>query len=128
MDTSGRMKRKALICMVGILVLVALALSVLIAGIRRLMQKEPVVEQFVNVWITEVSDTTLRFYDGIQREYEFTKEMATQADRSFREQLADVTVTDGQVSGVAVKKEQKITGKVLFQEPKVSLHLRRRIR
>lgn len=114
MNHSRRMKLKALACAAGIVLLFILAIAGLIGGIRLIVNRhEPVIEQFTNVWITEVTEDTLRFFDGTQREHGWTEEMAALADRSFREQVADVTLTDGLVSAVTVKNSEKISGKVL---------------
>lgn len=135
MSRSERIQMKALICILGILLL-----AVLLGGrilMRLLTPKEepapqpephiPVVQELHNVWIMEAGEEKLLlFRDGTQERYSYgmvetevegergkeTGLQLYQPDRSIREQVADVVLTDGLVTGVRVKNE-KIHGTVL---------------
>ena len=117
---------KALICLLGFLLLVLLMIGRLLTMLLHEREGEeapeptpsphvPVVERFANVWIMEVNqEGILIFRDGKPERYPWGTEEggALQPDSSLREQVADVVLTDGAVTSVSAKRE-KINGKIL---------------
>ena len=110
------MQIKAYVCVLGFILVIVLLLGCLIRAL--LSQQEepepeehiPVIEVFRNVWIMEADDTGLKiFSDGQERQYTYG-EMPEYA--GVREQIADITLTDGLVTDIAVKSE-KINGRIL---------------
>ncbi len=112
MNKSQRMQLKAMICILGIVLLVILfVVGLLFALIGRKPEHIPVVRELVNVWVMEVEDTGIRvFEEGKERTYEFAEGVAVSSES--REQVADVTLVDELVSQV-VCKTHKVNGKVL---------------
>ena len=119
LNRSQRMQLKALICVLGLLLIVILLLGKLILMLvhREEEQDEipepephiPVVRELTNVWITEVDEEGLSlFRDGNSERYPWgtlDAEVAGpvqlyRADSSVREQVADVVLTDGAVTSV----------------------------
>ena len=126
-NRSQRMQTKALICILGFLLLVLLLIGRLLTMLLHERGGEeipeptpsphvPVVERFANVWIMEVDqEGILIFRDGASERYPWgTAEDggALQPDQSLREQVADVVLTDGAVTSLSAKSE-KINGKIL---------------
>lgn len=121
-----RMRLKALICFLGLLLLIILLLGNLI--LRFLSSDEeigeevhiPVVEVYTNVWIMEADDDgVMIFRDGREEKYAYGKTEQTvdalQEDTEqsdVREQIADIVLTDGAVTDIQVKAE-KINGRIL---------------
>ncbi len=112
MNKSQRMQLKAMICILGIVLLVILFVAgLLFALIGRKHEHIPVVRELVNVWVMEVEDTGIRvFEEGNERTYEFAEGVAVSSES--REQVATVTLVDELVSQV-VCKTHKVNGKVL---------------
>ena len=112
MNKSQRMQLKALVCILGIVLLVILfVVGLLFAFVGREPVHVPVVRELVNVWIMEVEETGIRvFEEGQERTYGFSEGVVVSAD--LREQVADVTLVDELVSQV-VCKTHKVNGKVL---------------
>lgn len=128
MNKSRRMQLKAILCLAGIalLLLIAITGTVRYAAVREREEEEehvPVVVTLENVWVTEVTQAGIRLFDGQIREYpwaqetswiqEETQEAGLPADRGAREQIADVTLTDGYVTDLRIKDAEKISGKVV---------------
>ncbi len=127
-NKTQRMQLKALICVLGILlILILLAVKFLLFLIPAKPEEEvhiPVVEMLSNVWIMEADEEKLLiFRDGeeesypygiVENEGEAQKEPNTDASfrEKVREQIADIVLTDGKVTDIQVKTE-KINGKVL---------------
>ena len=124
-NKSQRMQLKALICVLGIALLLLLLFGKLIVLILHMEEEElphvPVIEVLNNVWITEVSDSVLSVYrDGKYEKYPLAPmELSEEGEilrympgDVVREQVADVELTDGAVTSVVAKIE-KIHGKVL---------------
>lgn len=122
LSKSQRMQIKALICVLGILLLLILLLGRLVF---LLLQKEPkpediihipVVEQLTNVWIMEAKEDSLMiFRDGVEETYSYgtlADETIFTPQKDAREQIADVELTDGKVTDIALKTD-KINGKIL---------------
>lgn len=114
MNKSKRMQIKAILCIVGVVILIVLV----IAGILKKKTPGgephvPVVRQLQNVWIVEVTESGLKLFDGSIQEYGWADPQAPLADRSAREQIADVVLTDDQVTQIHIKDGEKISGKVL---------------
>lgn len=128
---SQRMQLKAWICVLGfglIIVLLGAKLVSLLAGqepdeVQPPVQEEPhipVVGTLVNVWILEEGEEGIvLFRDGQRESYPYGQIMdgngvtvAYRPERTVREQVADVTLTDGAVTDIQVKAE-KINGRIL---------------
>lgn len=127
MNRSQRMQLKAFICLLGILLLVILLLGrFLLLLIHRDEEEEepeptphiPVIEMFANVWIMEADEEGIMiFRDGVCESYPWGtagegEQDAAAPDLSVREQVADIVLTDGQVTSVTAMWE-KINGKIL---------------
>lgn len=137
LNESERIQLKKFICLLGILLLVILFFGKLITGLlhrgEELPGQEekphiPVVTKLSNVWIMEESEAGIViFRDGVRESYEWglisapegaVEENGEQGNvrycppESVREQVADVILTDGLVTGISLKKE-KINGRVL---------------
>ncbi len=120
-NKSQRMQLKALICVLGILLILILILgNIIFALIHNLTNKDeeqeqepehiPVIEMIHNVWIMETDETgILIFRDGREEKYPYGE---IQLPENAREQLADIVLTDGAVTEIAVKTD-KINGRVL---------------
>ena len=131
---SQRMQLKAFICMLGLLLLLILLLGKFVSLLvhRESGPEEapvtpsphiPVVNVLTNVWILDVGNEELViFRDGVRESYPYgTVTEGAQEDLgairygpdiSVREQIADVVLTDGAVTGVFAKTE-KINGRIL---------------
>ncbi len=127
MNRAQRMQLKAFICLLGILLLVILLLGrFLLLLIHRDEEEEepaptphiPVIEMFANVWIMEADEEGIMiFRDGVCESYSWGtagegEQDAAVPDLSVREQVADIVLTDGQVTSVTAMRE-KINGKIL---------------
>jgi stage II sporulation protein D len=123
------MQLKALACALGILLIVILLLAKLVFSLVGREEEPdaqivpplpPVVVQLKNIWIMEVAqDRLLVFREGREETYPFGRVAYEDgADepyivpKTFREQVADVLLTDGYVTEVRIKTE-KVSGKVL---------------
>ncbi len=126
-NRSQRLQLKAMICLLGFLLLVLLLVGRLVTMLLHgggeeketepaPMPHVPVVQTFANVWIMEADEEgILVFRDGVSESYPWGTEEdggAMRPDLSLREQVADVVLTDGAVTSVSAKRE-KINGKVL---------------
>lgn len=134
---SQRMQLKAFICLLGFLLLVILLLGKLISLLVHRTQEGPgsepeflfpsphipVVKVLTNVWILDTgADELVIFRDGERETYPYgiISDGAQEdlgavmygPDPSVREQIADVVLTDGAVTGVFAKTE-KINGRIL---------------
>lgn len=129
LNQAERMQMKALICFLGVVLLLILMSGRLLVA---LMQREklpeesvhiPVVEIITNVWIMDADEEKLLlFRDGAEESYYYDptfyenrmnlSETGSDATIPLREQLADVELTDGLVTTVTVKGE-KIHGRIL---------------
>ncbi len=116
LSKAQRMQIKAYVCVLGFILVIVLLLGCLIRAL--LSQKEepepeehiPVIEVLRNVWVMEADDNGLKiFADGQERQYTYG-EVSEYANA--REQIADITLTDGLVTDIAVKAE-KINGRIL---------------
>lgn len=128
MNKSQRMQLKAFICLLGCLLIVILLLGKLAGAIlhREEPPEEespsgevhiPVVETIHNIWIMEEDEEgILVFFDGERVRFRWGSagegEPVYQPGEPVREQVADVTLTDGLVTGILLKKE-KINGRIL---------------
>lgn len=129
MSRRERIQLKAWMCMLGIVLLVFLFLGRLFVLLKDNGEQEepqphvPVMEKLANVWIIEVGEDNLLIYrDGVEESYDYGTVRVTaedgevlqlyQPDWSFREQIADVILTDGLVTDVTVKSE-KLHGVIL---------------
>lgn len=138
LNRSQRMQLKAFVCVLGILFIIILLVAKIIIGFLHKEAKEeqpvepyvPIVQVLNNVWILEEDENgILVFRDGERENYPWgmTAEMkgedvgeAEERKRyrpeiNVREQLADVTLTDGYVTEIVVKSE-KINGRILSAE------------
>lgn len=140
LNKSQRMQLKALICVLGLLLLVILGIAKLVLFfLKKEPEPEPhvpVIEMFSNVWIMEADANKIQvFRDGVKQEYTYAlsmtnqermlpeertqeqqqeqeEEMELMAPEQMREQVADIVVTDGVVTTIQIKKD-KINAKVL---------------
>ncbi len=129
-NRSQRMQMKAFICVLGFLLIIILLFGKLLgllihrgAGDEEEPEPSvphiPVVETFSNVWILEEKpEGILIFRDGERMDLSFAEsleegvEAVSRPAGSLREQVADVTLTDGLVTEV-VPKTTKINGRIL---------------
>lgn len=135
LNKSQRMQLKAFICLLGILLIILLIVGRIIffrgsEGPGGYIENEsgqteqpytPVIQTLTNVWIMEQeSDGILIFHEGQRENYAFGmipdtesgQNLPYQPEVSVREQLADVELTDGQVTDIHLKTE-KINGRIL---------------
>lgn len=119
-NKSQRMQLKAFTCVLGILLLLILLTGRLIWALlpenEQPLPVEPVVLQLKNVWIMEVEpEGLLVFEDGRKKQYPYhtgPDGIGFQVSSKAREQIADITLTDGAVTQVHIKTE-KVNGKIL---------------
>lgn len=130
LSKAQRMQLKALACILGLLLIIILLIARLVISLMDREEPEvhiPVITELENIWIMEVEgDGLLVFQDGEARKYPFgmvTHEEGEEAvsrpyeiPQGSREQVADITLTDGAVTHVRVKSE-KVSGKVLSAGP-----------
>jgi stage II sporulation protein D len=117
-----RMQTKALAGIMGVILLVILAVAWLLLYIGErerqggeiVLPLPPVITYLKNVWIMEAStDSLLVYQDGAEKTYPIAQNDAnTLTLTNLREQVADITLTDGAVTQVHTK-TQKVGGKVL---------------
>lgn len=133
LNKSQRMRLKAFIILLGILLILILLLGKLVLTLvhlwenrqRKLVPYIPTIERLSNVWIMELEeDGLLVFQDGESILYPYgmiaLKNRRGQApaqrtyvpDMSAREQIADIVLTDGRVTDV-IPKTNKINGRIL---------------
>lgn len=132
-NQSERMQIKAFVCLLGVFLLLLLAVVRLLhtdSPEEEPQQTEPesevhipVVEQLRNIWIMEADEQGLLCYIGGEKRLLQVADAAAGegADtfrgsaawlKALREQVADLELTDGAVTGVSVKAE-KVSGRVL---------------
>lgn len=131
LNKSQRMQIKALICVLGIILLFFLFMAkMMLALFPKELEQEipiPVVEELHNVWIMEANgEEMLIFRDGVEERYSYVRSEATQetsqsvieaktAPDAIREQIADIVLIDGVISDIRIKTE-KINGKILGRD------------
>lgn len=131
LNKSQRMQLKALACVLGILLLLILMIGRLVVFLLREEKAPepepeipiPVITYLENVWIMEVKEEELLvFREGGEETYPYgflTLEESLElymVPKDFREQVADITLTDGYITEVRIKAE-KVNGKVLSAGP-----------
>ncbi len=128
LSKSQRMQLKVFICFLGMLLLLILLLGKLLLLLLHMRDDEdfplppiPILRILTNVWVMEMDGEGLTVFQDGEREYypwavmgtdEEGHERLYQPEPSAREQVADVILRDGRVSGV-VPKLEKINGKIL---------------
>lgn len=133
LNKSQRMRLKAFIILLGILLILILLLGRLVVTLVHLWESRkqklvpyiPTIEQVSNVWIMELQeDGLLVFQDGesvlypygvieLKRQRGQTRSQRPYApDMAAREQVADIVLTDGMVTKV-IPKLNKINGRIL---------------
>lgn len=125
LNRSQRMQLKALVCLLGALFLAILLLGRLVVALLHKGESEPeyeepehipVVWELCNVWIQEETEEGLLvFKDGESGSYPWADTVQsgeTSGEERLREQVADITLTDGQITAVDVK-DEKVSGRVL---------------
>lgn len=135
LNKSQRMQLKAFICLLGGLLLLILLAGKFVSLLVHKMGEEPedeptapsphipVVDVLTNVWILEVGAGELVIFRDGEREsypYGIISDGAQEdlgavmygPDPSVREQIADVVLTDGAVTGISAKTE-KVNGRIL---------------
>lgn len=119
MASSEQLKQKTIFC-IGLFVLL---LVLLVTGKEKgtkepqLQEEEPtripVVEYVENVWLMETYEGKVKvFQDGVEKEYIISDTFTNAAGVLGREQVADLTLTDGLVTSAVIKGE-KISGRLL---------------
>ncbi len=134
-NKSQRMQVKAVLCLVGIglMILIAFSLALVRTGSGEKKKKEEtppqasVTEELYNVYITEIANTYIGVFDRENRKYPFSgsgvecnlpDSLAVSAG-----QLADVTLTDGAVSRIFLKTGERVSGKVISVEAEKGVEL-----
>lgn len=133
LNKSQRMRLKAFIILLGILLILILLFGKLVVTLvhmwenrhRKLVPYVPQIQQLSNIWIMELQqDGLLVFQDGESRLYPYgmiavknrrgqePSQRAFVPDPAAREQVADLVLTDGRVTGIAPKLN-KINGRIL---------------
>lgn len=133
LSKSQRMQLKALIILLGILLILLLLFGKLVVTLihmwenrpQKLKPYVPTIQLVTNVWIMELeSDGLLVFQDGENRLYPYgmirhkielgqePSERPYIPDAAVREQVADLVLTDGRVTDI-IPKTRKINGRIL---------------
>lgn len=139
LNKAQRMQLKAMICCLGLLLLIILLLGQFLVALLGGEEKPgeeihiPVIKMLTNVWIMEADESgILIFRDGVEEEYLYgmvsdvgdagREGTGTDIDNvngiryapasDVREQVADVVLTDGLVTSIEIKSE-KINGRIL---------------
>lgn len=136
LNKSQRMQIKAFACLLGVLLILILMTGKIISAFlhREMYEKEqtleppvPTVQVLYNVWIMEENEKgILVFHDGERESYSWGMLTVTQGENigetgeqiqyrpeiNVREQLADITLTEGSVTDIVIKCE-KINGRIL---------------
>ncbi|MCM1102293.1 MAG: SpoIID/LytB domain-containing protein [Clostridium sp.] len=116
-----RMQLKAWICVLGAALLIFLFVGRLLFWTGNEPEEPepephvPVIVKLTNVWIIEAGEDNLLLYrDGAEESYNYGTEsgMLYQPMRGIGEQIADVILTDGRVTGIKAHTE-KIHGVIL---------------
>ncbi len=137
-NKSQRMQAKAVLCLVGIGLLIVIAFSLGIArrgggdkkkkGGEETPPPVSVTEELYNVYITEVGDNVISIFDGENKKYPFHREGVEIGNASdgfsvSAGQLADLTLKDGAVSRIFLKTGERVSGKVIGVEAGVGVEL-----
>lgn len=136
-NKSQRMQAKAVLCLVGIGLLIVIAFSLVMVkrggdkrkkGEEETLPPASVTEELYNVYITEITDTYIGVFDGENKKYPFCGDGVHigNAPDSFSPsggQLADLTLTDGAVSRILFKTGERVSGKVIGVEAGVGVEL-----
>lgn len=119
------MQKKAILCIIGILLLFLLGIAGL-SGKKKIEEsklieeeepKPPVVENYTNVYLTELTNTYLSFFDGEEKTYPLSgNRVVKDTALGLEGSLVDITVTDGVVTDAYIRETEKVTGKVLGVE------------
>lgn len=119
------MQRKVILCVIGILCLFLIVIGG-IAGKKKLEETAPeemeepgppVVENYTNVYLTNLTETHLSFFDGEEKTYPLAENrVVKESALGLTGSLVDITVTDGVVTGAYIRDTEKVSGKVLGVE------------
>lgn len=119
------MQKKVILCLIGILFLFLLGIAGL-SGKKKAeevkpeegeTEKTPVVENYTNVYLTDLTDTYLSFFDGEEKTYPLAENRVVKDTALGLEgSLADIIITDGVVTGAYIRGTEKVSGKVLSVE------------
>ena len=118
------MQKKVILCVIGILCLFLIGIAG-IAGKKKTEEantekeetKPPVVENFINVYLTDLTGTYLSFFDGEEKTYPLAENrVVKESALGLTGSLVDITVTDGVVTGAYIRDTEKVSGKVLGVE------------
>ncbi len=136
------MRKKEILCAVGIVLLFLLGLGSCLGNraakpkpaktepegeARQEEPAEPKVELYGNVYLTDVENTYLSFFDGEERTYPISEEKILKETAGKPEgSLADIVVTDGVVTDIYIRGTEKVSGKVLSVEPGSGVELEER--
>ncbi len=112
MDKTQRIHLKAIISILGILLLLILfGTAALIGLLKKEPEHIPVVRKLTNVWVMEVEENCIIVYENGEEHTYLTADGYTPM-KECREQVADITLTDDRVSQIYCK-IHKVNGKVL---------------
>ena len=129
------MQKKVILCAIGILLLFVLGTGSCLGARKDSPQRgeeqkepggsegseepgEPETEIYENVYLTDVEEDRLSFFDGEERTYPLSPhKIIKDAAPELEGSLADIVVTDGVVTEAYIKGTEKVSGKVLSVEP-----------
>lgn len=119
------MQKKVILCVIGILLLCLFGIAGL-SGKKKTEEIEPekeetdrtpVVENYTNVYLTDLTNTYISFFDGEEKTYPFAENRVVKDTALGLEGcLVDIIVTDGVVTGAYIRETEKVSGKVLSVE------------
>lgn len=121
-EKKHRMRAKAIFCVVCIVLLLFLGIKYLRQEEGKNIPKEPIIEYLTNVYIENVTDTYITVFDGESKNLTW-QEGFLPPDTSAMGRIADVTITDGQLSALSFKDEYKINDKVMAVENGIGVEL-----
>ena len=117
MNKSDRMQIKAVCVIFGIVILLFAAVSLLFIGdkVKKEEEKQPVILNLYNTYITDITTEQITVFDGNSQTFACN---AAQFGISSSEagQICNLTVTDGAVSAIKLKNQNKINEKVISIE------------
>lgn len=120
LNREERIGTKAFICWMGVVLLLILFLGkILFSLFPEENEKEaepehiPVIEILKNVWIMDAGEADIKiFREGMEESYSCAENVFIYIPGEVREQIADITLTDGEVTEIHLKTD-KINGKIL---------------
>lgn len=114
-EKKHRMRAKAMLCVVAILLLLFLGIRYGSSEREEVKWQEPVITYLHNVYVEEITDTYITVFDT-ERIKLLWQENMIPPDAGGVGHIADVTITDGLMSALVIKDENKINDKVVAVE------------